>query len=113
MNVLHDQSAQEILAQLQDGAMDSMEEVHRQLNDVAPRVLRKKINLALNSADEKVSNAACTDLLHMAGHMPVKRVRIEQPNDLDKKYEGLTEDEIKQKILDQLAGRGPDGKMLQ
>jgi predicted transcriptional regulator len=111
MNVIHDPSSKEILAQLQDGAMDSMEEVHARLNEAAPRILNRKIQLAM-SPDEQVANRACTDLLHMAGHMPVKRVRIEQETSIDEKYKGLTEDEIKAQVLNQLTGRGPDGKIL-
>jgi hypothetical protein len=113
MNILQSGPAQEILSQLQETVLDSMAEVHQRLNDVAPRVLDKKIRHALQDADMKVSNQACTDLLHMAGHMPVRQVRIEAGK-VNDKYAGMTEDEIRDKIIAELtqASKGPDGSLL-
>jgi predicted transcriptional regulator len=113
MNVVHSDHAKDILQQLQSAAIDSMEEVQDRINEAAPELLNKKLQHALYSSDEKVSNRACTELLHMAGHVPVQRVKIEREDAVSKKYEGLTEDELRNKLLDSIRDKGPDGRPLQ
>jgi predicted transcriptional regulator len=120
MNVLHSEESQEILSQLQGNALDTADEVQSELALVAPAVLDKKIRLALSSPDDRVANSACTDLLHMAGHSPVKRVTIDRANENQKKYEGLSEEQLREKLLESfgqggVVGRdtGPDGNPLQ
>lgn len=113
MNVLASADAQEIISQLNDKLLDSAEEIQDRLNEVAPLVLNKKIQHALASPDPAVSNRACTDLLNMAGHMPVQRISVQPADPLAKKYEGLSEAELRQKLLHPGAvGTGPDGKPL-
>jgi predicted transcriptional regulator len=125
MNIIHNEESQEILSQLQGAALDTADEVQSELALIAPAVLDKKIRLALSSADDRVANSACTDLLHMAGHSPVKRITVDRASEVQKKYEGLSEEQLREKLLESFSpkgagegrtsegGRGPDGNPLQ
>jgi hypothetical protein len=112
MNVIQSPDAQEIISQLNSDVVDSISEVQDRLTEIAPEVLNKKIQHALYSPDAAVSSRACTDLLHMAGHMPVQRLRLERDQEIAKKYDGLTEDQLRQQILNSVTGKGPDGRPL-
>jgi hypothetical protein len=112
MNVIADPLSAEILSQLELDAKDSLTEVQDRLAEVAPQILQKKIQHALHSPDASVSSRACTELLHMAGHMPVQRHIVTPADETLKKYDGLTEDELRKQYLSSIAGTGPDGRPL-
>ena len=48
----------------------------------------------VSSADDRIANAAASDILHMAGHAPTKRLQISQPSAIEQRYDGLTENEL-------------------
>jgi len=113
-NILNAPEALAILGEMRNLAIDTMGEVAAELQAVAPIALSRKIDL-LGSSDDRVANTAATDLLHMAGHAPVKRLQVSQPTSAELKYEGLNEAELREKLLEELGGRpglGPDGKRL-
>lgn len=116
MNIVKSDEAQEILQQLQNTSLDSMDEIHEALNDAAPEILSEQIRLALRSPDERIRATVGRELLHMAGHAPVKRVTLDRASDVHKKYEGLTEEQLRDKLINELGGVGgsvgPDGRPL-
>lgn len=127
-NIINSDEVQEIIAQLREAALDSIDEVQQDLQLVAPLALQKKIEL-LDSPDQRVANRASTDLLYMAGHMPIKRYQLEKPSEVSRKYEGMTDEQIAQHLVLSLTqgealvqssggenssndNSGPDGKPL-
>lgn len=113
MNVLHTEDAREILAQLQGSALDSADEVQQEIALVMPAVVKRKIDIGLYSQDERVANQALTDIMHMGGHSPVKRIQLDRTSEVQKKYADKTEEELRKMISDGLDDdTGPDGRPL-
>lgn len=90
--------AQELLGTLQDKILDTTLDVQQTLQAAAPLVMQEKLRLALNARNESVRNSACTDIIHMAGHMPLRRMQIEQTVEQKDKFEGLSEEQIREQI---------------
>ena len=112
-DVLNSPEAQAIIQQMSDDVLEeTAETVQRGLSDVAPgalNVLAKQIY----SGDEKIAQGAAVHVLHMAGHAPVRRMRVEATSRAQKEYDKLSEDEIRQQLLKDLTGDiGPDGRPL-
>jgi hypothetical protein len=59
---------------------------------------------------------AATDVLHMAGHAPVRHVKLERTSPTERKYADKSDDEITTLIENDLGiaslGNGPDGRPL-
>lgn len=110
-NIINSPEAKAILAELSANALDSMDEVAQELQLVAPIALKRKIDM-LYCGDDRVADKAATDLLHMAGHAPTKRVQVTGQSVVEKEFEGLSPEEIRQKILNEVDGNGPDGRPL-
>jgi len=112
-DVLGSPEAQAIIQSLREDVLeDTSESVQRGLTEAAPGalgVLAKQIY----SGDEKVAQSAAVHVLHMAGHAPVKRMRVEPSKQIERDYEKLSEDEIRAKLLRDLTSDfGPDGRPL-
>jgi len=94
----------EILEMFQKKTVDTILDISGDLQAVAPAVFEEKLKLALKAKDERVRNIACTDILNMAGHSPIKRVQVEQVDPVEDKYKGKSAEQIR-KLL---AGEGDD-----
>jgi len=118
--IIDSAQGQEMLKRVEEHTFDSMLEVQDEVQLVAPEALQRKIQFALSSPDENLANKACSELLAIAGHTPVKRVSVEQADPIHKKYEGRSEEDIRAAIEAGLLGetplegpkRGPDGGLL-
>lgn len=118
-SVINSDRGKEILTQLQNETFDSMLAVMNEAQAVAPELLQEKIKLALYSPDERIRTRNTSDLLAIAGHVPLHRVSIERPDPLDKKYENITPEQLKVELLkikDSTSqappDRGPDGNLV-
>jgi hypothetical protein len=98
-NIIGCDESQEILRELSQRTLDTVLDVQTEAQAYAPLCLGEKFNLALNAKDERVRNIACTDILAMAGHQPVRRISVEKPDTVVKHYEGLTDDEIRSRVF--------------
>jgi len=116
-SLLTSDSAQAILQQLNDQTFDSMGDIEAAIQLGAVKAVKRKLDL-IDSIDERVANSAATDILHMAGHAPVKRVRLERQSPTERKYANMTDDEIQLEIAQRLGlpapgdANGPDGRPL-
>jgi len=105
--ILNTDEAKAMLAQLKSHTINSIDEVQDEAQLAAPLCMREKVRLALESSDERVRNVACSDILAIAGHSPVKRVVLDrQPADATQ-VEGLDENAIRNDILKDLFTDGP------
>lgn len=122
--VINSENGQEILTQLQTKCFDSMLEVMNEAQAVAPELIREKIQLALHSSDERVRTKNCTDLLQIAGHVPVQRV-VHETDTIDAQFKGKSPDQLRKELLDLIStpgadsnasttkkDRGPDGSLI-
>jgi hypothetical protein len=112
-NILNSPDVLEILDALRKETINSMAAVQAELQLYAPELLRRKIDYALNGADDRVRNLAQTELLHIAGHTPIRRVTVENKNELVEKYKDKSEQELRDLIAGKDPDRGPDGNLLQ
>ena len=113
-NVIASDEAQEILAGLQSEVIDTMAQVQNEAQFAAPLIWDNVYKLAFSASDERVKLHANLACLGIAGHVPIKRVVVERESALAKKYEDMSEEEIRSYIAGELApGNGPDGKILQ
>jgi hypothetical protein len=96
---LNSPTALEIFSQLKSGAIDSMLSVQTMAQAIAPLVMEQKMTLALGARSETVRNVACSDILEMAGHSPIKRLSIERPDPTADRHLGKTERELREEIL--------------
>lgn len=107
--------ARAIMEGLRQHAISSMDEVQDEAQLVAPLVMREKIRLALDAQDERVRNIACTDILAIAGHTPVKKLQIERNDPKLDEIERKTPEELREGLR-ALIGlkdeKGADGKLL-
>ena len=113
-NVIASEEAQAILLGLQAEVVDTMAQVQTQAQYDAPLVYENIFKIAHTASDERVRLHANLALVGIAGHVPIKRVVVERESALAKKYEDMSEEEIRSSIAGELApGNGPDGKILQ
>lgn len=115
-NIINSEEAQGILAALQAEALDTMSQVQTEAQFMAPKLFDNVVKLAEAAGDERVRLHANLAALGIAGHVPVKRVVVERENMLHKKFEDMTEDEIRRDIAGDLTPsdtKRPDGSILQ
>ena len=110
--ILASPEAQEILSLLRDNVLNSMLEVNSMAQAIAPTIMERKIHLALNSADERVQDKACTDLLHMAVGTPTKKVQISHTDPVTERHKDMSEDDLREALRRKLGVTGPDGRLL-
>ena len=117
--VIHSEAAEEILLGFKNSTLDSMRQVDSELQAMAPALLATKMDLALGSTDEKIRTTNCSDLLAMAGHTPVRRLRVEHTTPEHEEFSTLSEEQIREKLLQAARprpggnGRAPDGSAIQ
>lgn len=114
-NILGCQDVREILAALNDETISTIGQVQAEAQLYAPEILRRKIDYALKGDDARVRNTAQTEILHIAGHVPIRRVSIEEKSSINEKYKDKSEDELRAMIKGEPppSGIGPDGRLLQ
>ena len=114
-NIINCDEAQALLSQMKDHAISSSDEVQDEAQLVAPLVMREKIRLALDAQDERVRNIACTDILAIAGHTPVKKLEIQRSDASRDDLTRKTPEQIREDILKDLGiaeTKAPDGTLL-
>ena len=117
MNIVNLPDAQAILTELSDGVHSSMQEVVAELQVIAPIALKRKFE-KLYCGNDAVENKASSDILEMAGHMATRRVEVSTQSPLEKKFDGLSESKMRDKLFEELGlptsgpDSGPDGKPL-
>jgi hypothetical protein len=99
--VLASPDSKAIFEELQAAVLDTTVEVSQELQLAAPLAAKRMTDL-LVSGDDRVAFVAAKEILHMAGHTPVKRIAIAQVTRVEKTYEGLDEQQMRQKILEDL-----------
>jgi hypothetical protein len=113
-NVINCEDAQKIIEGLNADAIDTMREVQCELQLSAPLYLNNLHEMAFSCADLRVKANINIALLGMAGHVPIKRVVVQDQTVLQKQYEGMSEEDIVADIRGELApGKAPDGSVLQ
>ena len=90
-----------IFEELQAQVLDTTAEVAQELQLAAPLAAKRMTDL-LVSGDDRVAFVAAKEILHMAGHAPIKRVAIAQATRIEKDYDGLNDQQIRQKLLEDL-----------
>ena len=100
--ILASDQAQEILQELHEKKLDTISDIEIAAQALAPEIFQEKVRLALRANDERVRNSACTDVLAIAGHQPVKRVSIERPDAVKERYGAMTDEELRKMIRDEL-----------
>lgn len=93
--------SKEIFAELQANVLDTTAEVAQELQLAAPLAAKGLVD-SMFSGDDRVAFLARKEVLHMAGHTPVKRVAIAQVTRVEKTYEGLDEQQMRKQILEDL-----------
>lgn len=106
-NIIASAEAQELLAGLRAEVVDTMAQVQTDAQFVAPVLFENIIALAMHAGDERVKLHANIAALGIAGHVPVRRVQVQGDSAVTKKFEDMTEDEIKASIIGEL-GKGPN-----
>lgn len=106
--ILASDQAQEILQELHEKKVDTISDVEVAAQAVAMPVFQEKVRLALQGNDERVRNSACTDVLAIAGHQPIKRVSIERPDAVRERYGALSDEELRKMIRDELGVAPPE-----
>jgi len=101
-NVVTSESGQAVLEELARRTLDTALDVQTVAQAYAPGALEELVKLAFSSRDERVKKTACTDILAMAGHAPVRRVSIERPDPVDERFKGKSEVEMRAEILKRL-----------
>ncbi len=98
-NLLNTPEALEMLSQFQDKTLDTIMDIQLDAQAIAPAIFEEKVRLALTAKDERTRNTACSDILNIAGHMPVRRVVIEQPDRQAERFDKMTNDELRAEML--------------
>jgi hypothetical protein len=102
-NILNCDEAKRLLGQLQEHTIDSYADTQDDFQLVMPLIRREKIKLALEATDERVRNMACSDILAIAGHTPVRRLEITRGSDSRKaELEKMTPEQLRDAILDDI-----------
>ena len=100
--ILNSPDSRSIFEELQAQVLDTTSEVAQELQLGAPLAAKRLVDLMV-SGDDRVAFVAAKEVLHMAGHAPVKRIAIAQVTRVEKEYDGLTEGQIRQKLLEDLS----------
>lgn len=112
-NILNCPEVLEILSALRDESLNTMSQVQATAQLYAPEMLRRKVDYAMHGTDDRVRNLAQTEILNLAGHVPVRHISVENKNSVLEKYKDKTEDELRAIVSGTTNDRGPDGKLLQ
>lgn len=112
-NILNCSEVQEILQALREETINTMSQVQGIAQMVAPEMLRLKVDYALHGTDDRVRNLAQTEILNLAGHVPVRHITVENKNQILEKYKDMTDDALRAIVNGSTPDRGPDGKLLQ
>lgn len=121
-NILNSPEVQEMLQLLKDETLNTMAQVQAEAQLYAPEILRKKIDYALRGDDARVRNTAQTEILNIAGHVPIRHITVENKSMVIERYKDKSEDELRAMVRGEPAPggagiadaqRGPDGKLLQ
>jgi hypothetical protein len=114
-NIINSEEAQSILAGLQSDVMDTMAQVQTDAQFMAPKLFDNIIKMAESATDERVRLHANLAGIGIAGHVPIKRMIVERESALQKKFEDMSEDEIRNSIAGDIgsSAKGPDGNILQ
>lgn len=96
------EAGEAILSELAKRSLDTVADVQLVAQALAPAVMEEKARLALGAKDERVRNIACTDILNMAGHQPVRRVLVEKADSIDEAYRDKSVEELRQVVLEKL-----------
>lgn len=114
-NIVNTEEAQKIIEALQADVLDTMSQVATEAQFDAPILYDNVFKMACSEGDARVRLHANLALLGIAGHVPIKRMVIERDTALQKKFEDMSEDEIRNSITGELepGDKGPDGKILQ
>lgn len=117
-NVIKSDHGEELLASLDAKTFDSMLEVHTLIQAHAPDLIQRKLALAYTGSTEAIRSKNISELLQMAGHVPVHKVVIERPDPILDKYKDKTPDMLRNELLKfkdsatALDDVGPDGKLV-
>ncbi len=65
------------------------------------------MKLAMTAQDERVRNIACSDILAMSGHQPVKRVVLERPDPVAEEFRDKSTEELRRVVLEKLGYEVP------
>lgn len=97
--ILVSDEAKNILEQIKNNTLDTALAAQTDMQAMVPLVLEEKFRLALGAEDERVRNIACTDILDRAGHAPRRNVDLHIHDHGDKKYDGMSEAEMRTALL--------------
>jgi hypothetical protein len=111
-NVLCSEAAQTVINGLQSEVLDTMAQVQTDAQFMAPKFFDNIVKIAESATDERVRLHANLAGIGIAGHVPVRRIQVQGDTANTKKYEDMSEEEIRQDISGELA-KGPDGSTLQ
>lgn len=112
-NILNCPEVLEILQLLREETLNTMSQVQAEAQLYAPEMLRRKVDYALHGTDDRVRNLAQTEILNIAGHVPVRHISVENKNSVLEKYKDMTDDALRAIVNGSTPDRGPDGKLLQ
>lgn len=113
-NILNSPEVLEILTALKDETLNTMTQVQAEAQLYAPEILRRKINYALHGSDDRVRNTAQTEILHIAGHVPVKHIVVNDHNTTLEKFKNQSDEELRKFVNGSNPNSiGPDGRLLQ
>lgn len=101
--ILASPEAARIRKEVEARVMDTQAQVQTDLQAFAPVALKEKMELAMNAKSETVRNAALTECLQLAGHVPVKQVAIHRADPIEEEYADKSEQDIRDEILADLA----------
>lgn len=118
--IVNSEHAKQILDEMTADTLDTMAQVQTEAQLAAPILWDELYNLARNAGEERTRFNALRECLHIAGHVPARRISFERANSVDEKYKGFSEEELRQQLVGDIAtdapptsGNGPDGKPLQ
>jgi hypothetical protein len=98
--ILLSPEAQETLEAIKANYLDTMLEVQTQAQLVAPEMLKLKIDLAMNSLDERVRSINAKEVLEIAGHKPDTRLILQRTEDAQAgEHAEATPEELRQQLL--------------
>ncbi len=96
--VINCDAAKQLLNELREHTIDGYAETQDDFQLVLPLIRREKIRLALESGDERIRNMACSDILAIAGHSPVRRLEITRGS-AQQAIDKLTPEQLRDAIL--------------
>lgn len=113
-NILNSPDVQEVLAKLNEERLNTIAEVQMVAQLRAPELMQAKINYALHGSDDAVRNRAQSEVLAIAGHVPVHRTIIERQDSVAERYKDKTDDQLRELFgVEPREATGPDGRPLQ